>query len=176
MVKPHHMMLGKRRHGHVFRIIYVLRRKSIFEPHFTTRFFVKSVGGRRRRRDAVLTATQGLWSYHLKSAQWSEIDFESLKNFSFFPTFFFFFFENVLEFAGILHFWGVDYLFPWTVQTIVHWCPRYYERGRLSQIFLSVCRVFFLVYSSTNRYNKEMQMSQNQNVYLEDMYFFYIST
>ena len=60
MVKPHHMMLGKRRHGHVFRILYVLRRKSIFEPHFTTRFFVKSVGGRRRRRDAVLTATQGL--------------------------------------------------------------------------------------------------------------------
>ena len=84
MVKPHHMMLGKRRHGHVFRILYVLRRKSIFEPHFTTRFFVKSVGGRRRRRDAVLTATQGLWSYHLKSAQWSEIDFESLKNVTFF--------------------------------------------------------------------------------------------
>ena len=48
MVKPHHMMLGKRRHGHVFRILYVLRRKSIFQPNY-------SIFRRRRRWSSTTT-------------------------------------------------------------------------------------------------------------------------
>ena len=141
MVKPHHMMLGKRRHGHVFRILYVLRRKSIFEPHYYSIFRQKRRWSTTRCSiDGDTRALKLPFKICTMVRDWF---WKHKKNFFFSPFFFFFFFfENVLEFAGIFAFLGVDYHFPWTVQTIVHWCPRYYERGRLSQIFFECVSCF----------------------------------
>ena len=82
------------------------------------------------------------------------------------------------KFQKLLHIFGeliTSYHFSWTVHTIVHWCPRYYERGRLSQIFLSVCVVFSFWFAhqliDTTRKCKCHKMF-NFTPYFENMYYF----